>query len=133
METSNYSVEFDDYTTRHYIKSFEKKYKTAWDKTQDDLIEVCRRIDSMLEYKRADLIASVDQFKLVKLDFAVEGTKISPKSSGNRCILVINEDYRSARILMVYSKNNIGSPNETSKWKKTIKHQFSDIAEIFTL
>jgi len=133
VEISNYSVEFDDYTVRHYVKSFEKKYKTAWNKTQDDLTEVCRRIDSMLEYKRADLIASVDQYKLVKLDFAVEGTRVSPKSSGNRCILVINEDLRSVRVLLVYSKNELGSPNETSKWKKAIKNQFLDVAEIFSL
>lgn len=133
MEIQNYSVEFDEFTKRHFIKSFEKKHKAAWVKTQNDIVDVCKRIDAMLEYKRADLIASIECHKLVKLDFAVEGTQVSPKSSGNRCILHINEDTRHVRIVIVYSKNDIASPNETAKWKNMIKGQFSDIGEIFSL
>lgn len=133
MDLQNYSVEFDAHCERYYIKSFEKKYKGAWLKTEDDIVEVCRRIDSMLEYKRADLIASIDQHKLVKLDFAVEGTRVSPKKSGNRCILFINEELRSVKILLVYSKNDISEPNETAKWKTDIKRNFSDIGTIFSL
>ncbi|MDO8336118.1 MAG: hypothetical protein Q7T74_05065 [Candidatus Saccharibacteria bacterium] len=133
MDLQNYSVEFEAHCERYYIKSFEKKYKGAWLKTKDDLVEVCRRIDLMLEYRRADLIASVDQYKLVKLDFAVEGTQISPKRSGNRCILFIDEELRSVKILLVYSKNDISDPNETAKWKSDVKSNFSDIATIFSL
>ena len=133
MEAQNYSVEFDQFCERHYIKTFEKKYLGAWTKTRSDIEEVCRRIDSMLQYKRADLISSVGQYKLVKLDFAVEGTKMSPKSSGNRCILLINEDIRSVKILLAYSKNDISEPNETAKWKTVIKGQFDEISKIFKL
>jgi len=133
MEPQNYSVEFDQFCTRHYVKAFRKKYKNAWENTQQDIEDVCRRIDGMLEYRRADLISSVDQFKLVKLDFAVEGTRVSPKSSGNRCILIIDEDVHSVRVLLVYSKNDISSPNETEKWKSIIKQEFSDIAKTFSL
>ncbi|MES2971401.1 MAG: hypothetical protein V4702_03710 [Patescibacteria group bacterium] len=133
MEAQNYSVDFDPFCERHFIKSFLKKYKAAWDKTYDDIEEVCRRIDGMLEYKRADLISSVGQYKLVKLDFAVEGTRISPKSSGNRCILVIDEDMRSVKVLLVYSKNDISEPNETVKWKEIIKDNFSEYGQIFSL
>lgn len=133
METQNYSVEFDLYCERYYIKAFEKKYKSAWLKTRSDIEEVCRRIDSMLEYKRADLISSVGQYKLVKLDFSVEGTRISPKSSGNRCILIIDEDVRSVKVLLVYSKNDISQPNETVKWKEIIKKQFDEVGKVFSL
>lgn len=133
MEAQNYSVEFDTYCERHYIKAFRKKYKTAWERTLQDIEDVCRRIDGMLKYQRADLIASVDQFKLVKLDFAVEGTRVSPKSSGNRCILIIDEDLHSVRVLLVYSKNDISKPNETAKWKSIIKLEFGDVGQIFSL
>jgi hypothetical protein len=133
MEAQNYNVEFEEFCDRHYIKSFAKKYKTAWPGTQQAIEEVCKRIDAVLEYKRADLIATSGQFKLVKLDFAVEGTRISPKSSGNRCILVVDEDIRSARILLVYSKNDISEPNETAKWKAVIKNQFPAIGRLFSL
>jgi ribosome biogenesis GTPase A len=133
METQNYNVEFDDFCERHYIKSFSKKYKSAWDGTQSAIEEVCKRIDAMLLYNRADLITTNGDYKLVKLDFSVEGTKISPKASGNRCILVVNENTHSVRILLVYSKNDISSPNETAKWKTAIKEQYSDVKKIFGL
>jgi len=129
----NYNVYFDQFCERYYIKTFEKKYKGAWSKTRLDIEEVCKRIDAILKYNRADLISSAGHYKLVKLDFAVEGTKISPKSSGNRCIIVIDEEIRSVRILLVYSKNDICNPNETTKWKTIIKKQFNEIGEIFSL
>lgn len=133
MEAQNYSVIFDPFTERNYIKTFSKKYKSAWDKTEQDIVEVCKRIDAMLEYSRADLISTSQQHKLVKLDFAVAGTQTSPKSSGNRCILHIDEDIRRVTVLLVYSKNDIGSPNETQKWKKVIKSQFPHISLLFTI
>lgn len=37
MAQHKYKVIFEDYTKRHFIKSFEKKYKAKWNKTQDDL------------------------------------------------------------------------------------------------
>ena len=37
---------------------------------------MCKRIDALLRITKADLIASVDEHKLVKLDFAIEGTKV---------------------------------------------------------
>jgi hypothetical protein len=127
MEVQNYSVVFDPFTERNYIKSFSKKYKTAWEKTEQDIAEVCKRIDTMLEYSRADLISINLHYKLVKLDFAVEGTHISPKSSGNRCILSVDEDIRRVTVLLVYSKNDIGQPNETQKWQTVIKSQYPKI------
>lgn len=133
METSNYGVEFEDFTSRHYIKSFEKKYKSAWIKTQQDVVDVCKRIDMMLMLKRADLIGESGSHKLVKLDFSVEGTKQSPKASGNRCILHINEELRMVRVLLVYSKNDISEPNETVKWKSIIKEQYADVRDMFGL
>jgi hypothetical protein len=133
METSNYGVEFEEFTARHFIKSFEKKYKTAWSKTQEDVVEVCKHIDIMLQLKRADLISENESHKLVKLDFAVEGTKVSPKASGNRCILHIDEELHVVRILIVYSKNDISEPNETQKWKTMVKEQFPHIGTIFSL
>lgn len=134
MEPQNYNVHFDVFCEHHYVRSFEKKYKkNAWGKTYQDIEDVCRRIDNMLAYKRADLITYVDQYKLVKLDFAVEGTNISSKSSGNRCILFIDESIRQVRILLVYSKNDISGPNETSKWKNIIKAEYPDVAQIFSL
>ena len=133
MEQLNYDVEFEDYTKRHYISTFRKKYKEKWSTTELTIIEMCKRIDNMLLYSRADLISVSGNLQLVKLDFAVDGTQMSPKASGNRCILFIDNSIRLVRILLVYSKNKISEPNETQKWKDIIKREFNEIAIIFNL
>ena len=133
MDQFNYRVKFADFTERHYIKRFKKDYKDKWLATERTIIAICERIDNMLLFKRADLIFTSGIYKLIKLDFAIEGTKISPKASGNRLILFVNEDTRLVNILLVYSKNEISPPNETEKWKKIIKNEYPDIGEIFSL
>ena len=133
MEQYNYRVHFEPFTKRHYIKKFQKEYKDKWATTEQTITDVCRRIDNMLQYSRADLISTSKCYKLVKLDFAVEGTRMSPKSSGNRCILFVDEYTRAVNILLVYSKNEISPPNETHKWKNIIKGEYRDIAKIFKL
>jgi len=133
MGQFNYSVQFEPFSRRHYVKKFQKEYKDKWLATERTIIAVCERIDNMLRYSRADLISSLGRYKLVKLDFAVEGTRMSPKASGNRCILLIDEDTRAVKILLVYSKNEISSPNETQKWIAVIKDEYEEIARIFGL
>ncbi len=131
--SQNYSCSWSKYAERHYAKVFSKRYKNAWQTTRDDITDVCRRIDSMLMYKRADLIFDTGLQKIVKLDFAVEGTRVSPKASGNRCILFVDEEQRHVEVLMAYSKNEIGPPNETAKWKAVVKAEHGEIAAIFSL
>jgi len=98
MAQFNYRVEFESFAQKHYIKKFKKKYGDKWVATEQAIISVCERIDNMLLYSRADLISKSDSYKLVKLDFAVVGTHLSPKSSGNRCILFVNEDTVAIRM-----------------------------------
>ena len=133
MDQFNYRVQFEPYSKRHYINKFLKAYRDKWLTTERIIIAVCERIDNMLLYNRADLISISGSYKLVKLDFAVEGTRMSPKASGNRCILFVDEDSRSVKILLVYSRNEISPPNETQKWKNIIKDEYREIAEIFNL
>ena len=133
MEQFNYRVEFTDFAERYYVKKFRKKYRDKWNATELTIITVCERIDNMLLYERVDLISEFGSNKLVKLDFAVEGTRMSPKASGNRCILYINEEMRLVKILLVYSKDDISSPNETQKWKSIIKNEYKEVARIFNL
>ena len=132
-QAGNYRVQWEDYTERYYAKVFEKKHKSKWALTVRDITAVCERIDNMLQYNRADVISIKENYKLVKLDFAIDGSRISPKTSGNRCILFIDENIRLVRILLVYSKNEICAPNETQKWKAAIKKQFPEVRRIFQL
>jgi hypothetical protein len=129
----NYSCAWRAFAERHYAKVFSKKYKNSWILTRDIITDQCRRIDSMLAYARADLIYDNGFEKIIKLDFSVAGTRISAKSSGNRCILYVDEVMRHVDVLVAYSKNDIGPPNETTKWKQAIKENYPDIAERFIL
>lgn len=133
MAQHKYNVVFEEYTKRHFIKNFEKKYKSKWNKTQDDIIFVCEHIENMLLTKRADLISVAENSRLVKLDFAIFGLKVSPKSSGNRCILFLDDEIKIVKVLLVYSKNDISTNNETQAWKNIVKSQYSELAEIFDL
>lgn len=133
MDQHKHKVVFEDYSKRHFIKNFEKKYKSRWTKTQDDIIFVCEHVENMLLTKRADLISVADNYRLVKLDFAIFGLKISPKSSGNRCILLLDDDMRTVKVLLVYSKNDISTHNETQEWKNIIRNQYPSVGEIFDL
>ena len=133
MAQHKYNVVFEEYTKRHFIKNFEKKYKSKWNKTQDDIIFVCEHIENMLLTKRADLISVAENSRLVKLDFAIFGRKESPKSSGNRCILFLNDEIKIVKVLLVYSKNDISTNNETQAWKNIVKSQYPELAGIFNL
>ena len=133
MGQCKYKVIFEDFTKRHFVKNFEKKYKSQWRKTQEDIIFVCEHIENMLRTKRADLISVADGWRLVKLDFAIFGVRVSPKASGNRCILLLDDEMGIVRVLLVYSKNDIPTKNETQTWKKIVKAQYRDIAERFGL
>jgi len=133
MALSNFDVKFEEFTKRHYIRKFRKTYKEKWPPTELAINDACERIDNMLLYSRADLIATFGEYQLVKLDFTVEGTQMSPKASGNRCILIVDNNVRLVRVLLVYSKNEISAPNETQKWKSIIKDEYYDVAAIFNL
>ena len=133
MEQRKYKVIFEEFTKRHFIKTFEKKYKSAWPRTQSDIEFVCEHIQNVLLTKHADLISTANNYRLVKLDFAIFGIKVSPKASGNRCILCVDDSLGVVRVLMVYSKNDIATKNETQEWKRTIKKAFPDVAGIFRL
>lgn len=133
MDRCKYSVIFDDYTTRHYVKNFEKKYKNNWAKTLETIRFECEHIESMLSTNRADLISAVDDYRLVKMDFAIFGIKVSPKASGNRCVLFLNDTTKNVTVLLVYSKNDIATHNETQEWKRIIKNQYPEIGELFSL
>lgn len=135
MDQYTYNVVFEPFAERHFMKSFAKKYKSSWVKTRDYIEFMCGRIDNVLESQRADLIAKSSDgcYRLVKLDFAIFGIKVSPKKSGNRCILCVNDKMRLVRVLLVYAKTDLPPKNETQEWKKLVKGEFKKVGEIFGL
>ena len=135
MDQCKYNVVFEPFAERHFMKSFAKKYKSSWMKTRDYIEFMCGRIDNMLESQRADLIAKSSDgcYRLVKLDFAIFGMKVSPKKSGNRCILCADDKSGLVRVLLVYAKTDLPSRNETQEWKRLVRAEYEDMEEIFNL
>ncbi|HAP37304.1 hypothetical protein A2574_02410 [Candidatus Shapirobacteria bacterium RIFOXYD1_FULL_38_32] len=132
MSTDGYVVLIEDFAQRHYIKGFIKKYKgKQWDITISAVKSIFERCDNYAPNNKPtdsklDIICPCGQYIIVKLDFAVAGTHTSPKSSGNRIIAAVDTVNKIVKILLVYSKNNIGPPNETIKWKKIVAQYYEE-------
>lgn len=133
MSTSDqYLVQLSDYAKRHYVKAFEKRYaKKQWDITLRSIYANLTRIEEYLKYDKAETIHDAGKRLIIKLYFRVAQTKDSAKASGNRAIVLIEQDTKVATILLVYSKNEIAPPNETAKWQSVAKDNFKDIAQTF--
>lgn len=123
-----YSVLFDEYTERHFIKDFEKKYKNAWGITRLSITDSLERIYNLSGTALIDVIC-VSNCKtfLVKFDFKVANTKESAKTGGNRCILEVCNNTLRVKVLLVYAKYHIDRADhqETLWWKEKINDNFS--------
>lgn len=117
--SGSFLVSYGECADRHYIKNFKKKYKRQWNVTSDAIVALCARFDNLLETSTCDVIKSIDDQILVKLDFAVAGTKESPRSSGCRAILLVDQEAKTVEVLLVYHKSDVAHINsqETLAWK----------------
>lgn len=125
----NYAVMFEVFAERHFIKSFQKKYQGKWDITRRAIIAEFERIDSLLLTDRAETISDKGGTKIVKTKFKMAGTQESAKTSGNRCIVLVNETNRTVSVLLVYGKTDLSSKNETAEWKSLIKEQYGIVCD----
>ena len=77
----NYTVSIEKYAERHFIKSFSKKYKGAWNITQTAIIEQLRRFDVLVGVTSStEKILVKGNRYIVKHDFKIAGTKESAKT-----------------------------------------------------
>lgn len=123
-----WTVRITDFAKSHYIKKFQKKYHGSWDVTEDAIVQELRRVDTLeRESSRFAVVVGSIACGFGKLEFAVAGTKVSPKSSGCRAIVWCDAGPRQTAVLLVYSKNQIGPPNETAQWQEVIKTHYPDL------
>lgn len=127
----NFSVQIESFAERHFISSFKKKYKDKWDLTLTFVIQELERIDRLLLTSKAETIVDVGNIKIVKTQFRVIDTKESAKTSGNRCIVAWNIERQLVSILLVYGKTDMGSGNETTRWKSLIRENYPEYSGIF--
>lgn len=123
---TNYEVIIETFAYRHYIKTFAKKYKKAWDFTLSSLIREFQSFDVILEKTIAEEITDKNADVIIcKAEFKISGTQESRHGSGNRCIVAKHKDTNKIRILFVYHKNDLGA-NETASWKNVIKKNYPE-------
>jgi hypothetical protein len=129
--TRTYDVIFESFTERHFIKSFAKKYKGAWDTTFLFLIQEFTHIDALFLKNTAETIIDSKDIKICKTEFKIAGTPESRHGSGNRCIVAIHKDTSKVCVLLVYGKTDIAGSKETVQWKELIKENYSQYRNLF--
>lgn len=124
----DFNVSFSEYSKKHYQNKFKKKYTKGWEITEKAIIESLKRVYRLKDTDRLDCIKFCDSYGLFKFDFAVAGTQKSPKKSGNRIILFLDNDASEINILLIYHKDDLEKRrSETEAWKYLIKNNFPDI------
>lgn len=123
-----YQVDFLPFTERHYIKSFAKKYKGAWDKTKKALEIEFTFVDLLFQKSIAETISlSADNtIRICKTEFKIVGTNISRHASGYRCIIAVHGNEKVVKVLLVYGKGDAEGKNETTWWQNLIKNTYPE-------
>lgn len=131
---ASYQVQLSSFAESHYVKLFVKRYRgVQWEYTLRSIFSDLERLDEFIKTDKAEIIHSVGNHLIIKQYFRIVQTKDSAKASGNRIVAYVDKEKKIITILLVYSKNEICPPNETTKWREVIKANHKDIAKIFDL
>ena len=129
--STNYAVYIEPFADRHYIRTFAKKYKKAWDFTLSALIREFQSFDVILEKTIAEEITNRNvDVVICKTEFRISGTQESRHGSGNRCIVAKHKNTNKVCVLLVYHKNDLGGGNETANWKNVIKKNYPEYSDL---
>jgi len=123
-----YEVVFGHFAERHFIHSFAKKYKGAWDKTLKALVIEFTYADLLFQKSIAETIcvSADNNVRVCKTEFKITGTEVSRHGSGNRCIIAIHTGETKVCVLLVYAKTDLRPSNETAEWKALVKAQYPE-------
>jgi|ERR1035437_1765313 hypothetical protein len=131
MKSTKYDVIFEPFTERHYVRTFAKKYLSAWDFTRKTITEEFEKIDVLFQKSIAEQITDKNaDIVICKTEFKISGTQESRHGSGNRCILAVHKSENKVCVLLVYHKNNLRGGNETAEWKAVIKENYPQYREL---
>ena len=132
----DYTVKIDAFAEKYYVKSFSKKYKTAWERTLKVLLLEFSRVQILFDKTIAEVIviSPDNNIKICKTEFKIVGTNDSRHSSGNRCIIAIHEQEMMVLVFLIYHKSDIlKGGKETVAWKKIIYSEFSGYRGLINL
>lgn len=128
-DSEDYRIFFTEYAERHHIKRFAKDYKgKRWVVTLDSIFQDLKRVHELQKLQQVDELKSGENCKLFKYDFAVAQSGVSPKGSGNRCIIFLDIKSHRQDVLMVYGKGDLPkNTNETQYIYTVIKDNFQEL------
>lgn len=128
---TKYTVVIETFAKRHYIKTFAKKHKKAWDFTLEVLLEEFSKFDILFMKSIAEEITDKNtEVVICKTEFKISGTQESRHGSGNRCIIAKHKNTNKVCVLLVYHKNDLGGGNETANWKNVIKENYPEYRDL---
>lgn len=130
-DNEDYRVVFSDFAEKHFIKTFAKKYKgRRWMVTQESIFQDLKRVRELQKTQQIDELLHFNSKWLFKYDFAVAQTNVSPKASGNRCLVYLDCSRYLQTVLVVYNKGDLPKKqSETSYLLKTVEKEFPDLWE----
>lgn len=131
-----FNVQFEDYSQNHFLKNFKKKYPgKQWDLTESSIKADLARL--RMENNTTQFSAQIDQLKhkdcfwLAKYDFRVAKTNESSKSSGNRCVIFIDNKHDRLSILLIYAKTDLPqNKSETAYIYEILNSQYKDMMSL---
>lgn len=128
-DDEDYRVFFTEYAERHHIKRFTKEYKgKRWVVTIDSIFQDLKRVHSMQMSQQVDELKSGSNYKLFKYDFAIAQSGISPKASGNRCVIFLNTKEHRQDVLFVYGKGDLPkNTKETQFIYQLVQQNFPEL------
>ena len=116
-DNQEYRVIVEEFGNRHFIKRFKKDYKgKRWDVTLASIEGSLRRIQELQTTQRVDELKRGSGCILFKLDFAVAQSGISPKASGNRCVVFLDTETHLQTVLLVYGKGDRPKNKHETDW-----------------
>ena len=127
-DDEDYQVLFSEYAKRHFLKDFAKKYKgKRWEVTEESIKQDLKRVRILQDTQQVDELRRNGKLWLFKYDFAVAQTNISPKASGNRCLIFLDATRHLQTILLIYGKGHLPkNQGETAYLLKEAEKQFPE-------
>ena len=135
-DDSLFIVKYSDYAKRHYLKRFEKDYKgKQWEITQDSIFQDLARIKTsnsdLQKSGQVDELWHKDEYWVFKYDFRVALTKESTKSSGNRCVVFLDNKTNRITILIIYGKNDLPKNIKEQVFiEQTLNKEFKELISL---
>lgn len=130
--STNITVQIQAYANRHFLKDFYRKYKTAWERTYATITHMLGHTENFLKTSLIEEMCTQEQYSLLKVEFTIAWSQISPHASGNRIIILRDKEKNIFDILLIYMKTHIPKKQkETVRRQQEIKNNYSMIKERF--